>query len=43
MAGGIEANGTFEIKTDLGHIRVHPGNVIVEHSGIVRVCGARGS
>lgn len=38
MAGGIEANGTFEIKTELGHVRVHPGNVIVEHGGIVWVC-----
>lgn len=38
MAGGIEANGTFEIMTDVGHIRVHPGNVIVERGGAVWVC-----
>jgi hypothetical protein len=38
MASGIEANGTFEIKTDRGQIRVHPGNVIVERSDTVWVC-----
>lgn len=38
MASGIEANGTFEIRTDLGQRRVHPGNVIVERSDDVWVC-----
>jgi hypothetical protein len=38
MASGIEANGTFEIRTDLGQIRVHPGNIIVERSDAVWVC-----
>ena len=38
MASGIEANGNFEIKTDRGQIRVHPGNVIGERSDAVWVC-----
>lgn len=38
MASGIEANGTFEIRTDLGNMRVHPGNVIVERRDAVWVC-----
>ncbi len=38
MASGIEANGTFEIETDRGHIRVHPGNVVIECGNAVWVC-----
>jgi hypothetical protein len=38
MASGIEANGTFEIETERGHIRVHPGNVVIESGDAVWVC-----
>ncbi|SEB75819.1 DUF6551 family protein [Bradyrhizobium erythrophlei] len=37
MAGGIEANGTFALATELGRARVHPGNVIIERCGDVWV------
>lgn len=37
MAGGIEANGTFALETELGRTRVHLGNVIIEHCGSVWV------
>lgn len=37
MAGGIEANGTFALETEVGRARVHPGNVVIEHSGSVWV------
>lgn len=37
MAGGIEANGTFAIETELGRARVHPGNVVIERHGRVWV------
>lgn len=38
IAGGIECNGTFELETDLGHVRVHPGNMVIERCGSVWVC-----
>jgi hypothetical protein len=38
IAGGIECNGTFELETDLGHVRVHPGNIVIERCGSVWVC-----
>jgi ParB-like nuclease domain len=37
MAGGIQANGTFALETELGLARVHPGNIIIEHIGNVWV------
>ncbi|WP_225159205.1 DUF6551 family protein [Bradyrhizobium sp. BRP56] len=37
MAGGIEANGTFTLATELGRARVHLGNVIIERCGDVWV------
>jgi len=37
MAGGIEANGTFALKTELGRARVHPGNIVIESSGSIWV------
>jgi hypothetical protein len=37
MAGGIEANGTFALETELGRARVHPGNIVIEHLGSVWV------
>ncbi|MBR0756403.1 hypothetical protein JQ604_29855 [Bradyrhizobium jicamae] len=37
MAGGIEANGTFTLATELGRARVHLGNVIIESRGDVWV------
>ncbi|PDT76574.1 ParB/Srx family N-terminal domain-containing protein [Bradyrhizobium sp. C9] len=40
MAGGIEANGTFAVATELGRARVHPGNVIIERCGDVWVRAA---
>lgn len=33
MAGGIEANGTFVLETELGRARVHLGNIVIEHRG----------
>jgi len=35
IVGGIEANGTFAIKTELGEARVHLGNVVIERCGSV--------
>jgi hypothetical protein len=40
MAGGIGANGTFMLKTELGHSRVHLGNVVIERCGTVWVRSA---
>lgn len=37
MAGGIETNGTFKVDTDVGHVRVHPGNVLIERCGTLWV------
>lgn len=37
LTGGIESNGTFTLKTNLGPVRVHPGDTVVEHSGSLRV------
>lgn len=37
MAGGIEANGTFALKTELGRVRVHLGNIVIERCGSVWV------
>jgi hypothetical protein len=37
MAGGIEANGTFALETELGCARVHPGNIVIERSGSIWV------
>jgi hypothetical protein len=37
MAGGVEANGTFVLETELGRARVHLGNVIIECCGSVWV------
>jgi hypothetical protein len=33
MSGGIEPNGTFMLSTELGHARVHLGNIIIERYG----------
>jgi hypothetical protein len=38
MIGDIEFNGTFEVSTDHGHVRVHPGNTVIERHGTVWVC-----
>jgi hypothetical protein len=32
IAGSIEPNGTFALETDLGHIRVHPGNAVITNA-----------
>jgi ParB-like nuclease family protein len=37
IAGGIEPNGTFALETDLGYVRVHPGNIVIERCGTVWV------
>lgn len=37
MTGGIEANGTFALETELGRARVHLGNLVIERSGNVWV------
>lgn len=37
MAGGIEANGTFVLKTTIGRARVHLGNIVIECRGSVWV------
>jgi hypothetical protein len=37
MLGQIEANGTFITETELGRVRVHLGNIIVERRGTVWV------
>lgn len=37
IAGGIESNGTFAMQTDLGHVRAHPGDIVIECSGTVWV------
>lgn len=39
MAGGIEANGTFVLVTELGRARVHLGDIVIECSGSVWVRG----
>jgi hypothetical protein len=33
----IEPNGTFALETDLGYVRVHPGNMVIELCGTVWV------
>jgi len=38
MIGDIALNGTFEVGTDGGHVRVHPGNTVIERHGSVCVC-----
>lgn len=38
MIGDIELNGTFEVSTDHGHVRVHSGNTVIERQGTVWVC-----
>lgn len=37
MVGGIEANGSFTLDTELGRARVHVGQVVIEQSGSVWV------
>ncbi|HYR86828.1 MAG TPA: DUF6551 family protein [Terriglobia bacterium] len=37
IAGTIEPNGTFALETELGHVRVHPGNIVIERCGTVWV------
>jgi len=37
MASGIEANGTFEIDAEPGHVRAHPGQIVIERCGTVWV------
>lgn len=37
MSGGLEANGTFILETELGHARVYPGNIVIERSGSIWV------
>jgi len=37
MAGGIQANGTFALETELGLARVHPGNIVIERNGNIWV------
>jgi hypothetical protein len=39
MAGGIEANGTFMLSTELGRARVQRGTVVIERCGTVWVRG----
>ena len=38
IVGNIAANGTFEVATERGHVRVHPGHTVVERCGTVWVC-----
>jgi hypothetical protein len=38
IVGDIAANGTFEVVTEFGHVRVHPGNAVIERCGTVWVC-----
>jgi len=33
LAGDIQSNGTFSLPTDSGHVRVHPGNIVIERAG----------
>jgi hypothetical protein len=37
IAATIEPNGTFALETELGHVRVHPGNIVIERCGTVWV------
>ncbi len=37
MAGGIEANGTFILETELGRARVHLNNIVIECRGRIWV------
>jgi hypothetical protein len=37
MTGGVEANGTFALETELGRARVHLGNIVIERCGSVWV------
>lgn len=34
----VATNGTFEVATERGHVRVHPGNTVIERCGTVWVC-----
>ena len=38
IVGQIAANGTFEVTTERGQVRVHPGNALIERCGTVWVC-----
>lgn len=38
IIGDIAPNGTFEVVTESGHVRVHPGNALIERCGTVWVC-----
>jgi len=38
IIGDIAANGTFELATERGHVRVHPGSSVIERCGAVWVC-----
>lgn len=42
MTRGIAENGTFEVETDRGHTRVHPGDVVIERGDAVWVCEKQG-
>lgn len=33
MTTGVEANGTFVVRTEVGNARVHPGSIVVERLG----------
>lgn len=33
LAGNVQSNGTFSLMTDSGHVRVHPGNIVIERGG----------
>lgn len=37
LAGDLQPNGTFSLQTDAGLVRVHPGNIVVECGGSIRV------
>lgn len=37
LMGGIESNGTFALKTDLGAVRVHAESTVIEHCGVLNV------
>ena len=34
----VATNGTFEVATERGHLRVHPGHTVIERCGAVWVC-----
>ncbi|HMM74123.1 MAG TPA: ParB N-terminal domain-containing protein [Gammaproteobacteria bacterium] len=35
IVGDIEPNGTFTLETDMGHVRVHPGSIVIERCGTI--------